>query len=77
MLAFAKLCWARWTGIAHKIADFQARIVLSAFYFVVLGPFALGMTLVSDPLRLRHAAPAWLDRPRTEDDADTLARRQF
>ena len=39
MLAFAKLCWARWTGIAHKIADFQARIVLSAFFLVVKEAF--------------------------------------
>jgi hypothetical protein len=73
-----KALWARWKLIAQKIADFQARAMLSAFYFAVLGPFALGLKICSDPLRLhRAAAESWLPRPQTPGDAVTLARRQF
>lgn len=69
--------WRRWTVIAHRIGDAQARLLLSIFYFAVLAPFALGLRLLSDPLQLRRArAPRWLPRPRSEDEPSAQARRQ-
>ena len=47
-----KIAWAKWKTIAHTIGDFQSRLLLSTFYFVVLGPFALSARAFSDPLKL-------------------------
>jgi hypothetical protein len=72
-----KIIWARWKVIAHKVATFQARILLSAFYFAVLVPFAVGLRLASDPLRLRTPAGGWTLRGPQPGDAWTFARRQY
>ena len=70
--------WRKWKLVARKIADFQARVLLFVFYFVVLGPFAVGVKMSSDPLRLHIKHPnVWLKRPEIDADALTLARRQF
>jgi hypothetical protein len=63
--------WHAWKVGAAKIADVQARAVLSLFYFVVLGPFAL-------PLRVRRVAGGgWQERPLPGGDPVMHARRQF
>lgn len=69
--------WARWKLIAHVIGNFQARLLLSVFYFVVVPPFALIVKL-KDPLGLRRksAGSGWVDRP-TADTPSGAARRQF
>jgi hypothetical protein len=70
--------WDGWARVARRIGDLQARLLLSVFYFVVLGPFALGVRLGSDPLRLRRGArPRWGERTRLSGDPRALARRQF
>lgn len=78
MVAVLKVLWAAWTRVAHRIANFQARLLLSIFYFVVLAPFAVAVKLFSDPLQLRPAlVAAWLQRERHEGEPLVLARRQF
>jgi hypothetical protein len=55
--------WQRWKRIARFVAQIQARIILTIFYFVITAPFALGIRLFSDPLRLRpQHGSAWLAR---------------
>jgi hypothetical protein len=77
-MAVLKLLWAWWKPIAHRIGNFQARVILVLFYFLLFAPFALGVKLLSDPLRLKaRAAPEWLQRSRGEGDALAVARRQF
>jgi len=49
--------WAMWKVIAHKIGNFQARVLLSLFYFGVLGPFAVGVKMLGNPLRIHPGAP--------------------
>jgi len=65
--------WRRWTVIAHIIGTFQARVLLSVFYLVVIPPFALIVKLWLDPLHLRRAAgsSAWITRPQ-RPEADVL-----
>jgi hypothetical protein len=74
----ARRAWARWTAIAHVIGTFQARVLLSVFYFVVVPPFALIVRLGRDPLRLRPGSDetGWIDRPPPDTSAAT-ASRQF
>ena len=40
---------AWWMPIAEVIGNFMNRLVLSAFYFVIVLPFGLGVRLFSDP----------------------------
>ena len=73
-----KVIWDKWKVIAHKIGNFQARALLSLFYFAIFGPFALLFKLGLNPRRsCRSDAKGWLNRPGAEGDPLTLAKRQF
>jgi len=77
-LSILKAGWERWKVIAHAIGTFQSRLILSVFYFVVVGPFAVVARAVSDPLRMaRGHNPAWLGREPASGDPLITARRQF
>ena len=45
--------WERWKHIARKIGDFQARALMTLFYFLILGPLALILRWRSDPLAIK------------------------
>jgi hypothetical protein len=70
--------WERWTVIAHIIGNFQARVLLTAFYFLIAPPFALIVKVFKDPLGLRPPAGKgyWLERAGM-DPAAEAGRRQF
>ncbi len=70
--------WERWQAAARAIGDFQARLLLTLFYFVIVTPFGLAVRLFSDPLRLRRpqADSAWIARTSSDGDMDR-ARSQF
>jgi len=68
--------WAAWKRFGRKVGDFQARALLTIFYFVILAPFGLGIR-AADPLGLRRPAGGWRTRPaEPAGDALTRARRQ-
>lgn len=70
--------WEWWKRVARKIGDFQGRLILTLFYFIVLAPFALILRLVADPLAIASKAPSgWQPRPESRGDALDRARRQF
>lgn len=66
--------WEGWKRVGRKLGTFQARVLLTVFYFVILAPFALLLRLTSDPLALRKGSGGgW--RPRAPDDgADPMTR---
>ena len=68
--------WDGWRRLAHRIANVQAQVLLTAFYYLVLPPAAFAVKRWVDPLALaaRHRDGFWIDRP--PRDADSL-RRQF
>lgn len=66
----------RWKIIAHKIGEFQSRLLLSVFYFVLFAPFAVGLKIFSDPLRLR-GSHGWMARSEEEGSSVESSRRQF
>jgi hypothetical protein len=69
--------WSAWKRLARRIGDAQARVVLTVFYFLVLGPFAAVLRLRSDPLALRPgAAGRWQGRDEAADGSLAAARRQ-
>lgn len=57
--------WQRWKVIAHVIGNFQARVLLSLLYFVLIPPFGLLVRALMDPLQLRRKPPEtfWLSTP--------------
>lgn len=70
--------WAAWKRIARKIGDFQARVLLTIFYFVLLAPFALIMRRTSDPLALKPGTPrGWGERQNAPEYTVEAARKQF
>ena len=76
-MGFWKRFWLRWKAIAGAIADFQARVILSLFYFVVVLPFGLAVRLFADPLRVRgERQTSWVDCAKRAQTVDE-AMRQF
>ena len=70
--------WEAWKLVAHAIGSFQARVVFSILYVVVLGPVAVVLRLVADPLRHRHPPVSnWRARASEAGDPWDGARRQF
>ena len=70
-----KRAWQAWKDLAHKIGNFQARVILSIFYAIVVLPFGLGARWFSDPLRIKKRPEQWLDHPNEAYDLE-WARKQ-
>lgn len=49
--------WEGWKKIARKIGDFNARVILTIFYFVLMLPFALLVRFLTDPLHIKEKSP--------------------
>ena len=67
--------WQAWKRIAHKIGNFQARVLLTIFYGLVVLPFGLVTRWLSDPLRIKRPPDKWIDHPDENYDLQ-WARRQ-
>ena len=70
-----KRFWQAWKRIAHRIGNFQSRVLLTIFYFVVVLPFGLATRLFSDPLRIKQRPTVWLNHPNEAYDMQ-WARKQ-
>ncbi|MCZ6468400.1 MAG: hypothetical protein O6499_01985 [Candidatus Dadabacteria bacterium] len=65
---FFKRLWEGWKKIARVIGDFNARVILTVFYFVLLCPFALMLKLFTDPLEIKKKEHVgWHDK---EEDGE-------
>lgn len=64
-LRVLRTLWKRWQVIAHAIGNFQARLLLSVLYFVLIPPFSLIVRTMMDPLQLRgpRRATFWTATP--------------
>jgi hypothetical protein len=69
--------WNGWKEIASYLGDFQARLLLTAFYFTVAVPFGLIARLL-DPLRTRapQGTSGWVSRAADKRDLANH-RKQF
>ena len=63
-----KKAWAAWKRIAHKIGDFQARVLLTVIYAVLVLPFGLAVRLFADSLHIKTRPTKWLDHPQEAND---------
>lgn len=69
--------WERWKSFAAKMGNYQARVMLAFFYFVVVPPFAILAQLLRDPLATKASAgtSSWVERQPVSEDLET-AREQ-
>jgi hypothetical protein len=56
-----KALWSAWKRLAHKIGNFQARVLLTLLYAIVILPFGLFARFFSDPLRIKNRPTKWTD----------------
>jgi hypothetical protein len=70
-----KKLWEGWKKIAHIIGNFQARVLLTIFYAILVLPFGLAARLFADPLRIKRPPNTWLDHPNEPIDLQ-WARKQ-
>ena len=68
--------WQRWQKVAKKIGDFQARLILSLFYLIIVLPIGLIARMFSDPLSLKKTTAHWETKPSSPSRIED-ARRQF
>jgi hypothetical protein len=78
MKQFIIRLWHGWQELGRNIGDFQARLLLTVFYFTVFVPFGLITRLFLDPLQVRRGSVKSGLNPRQTLDTDLdAARRQF
>lgn len=74
---FLKWLWRKWLPIAHAIGNFQAQVILSIFYVVVLLPVGVMYRFFTAPFDLkknsRSSFGVW-DHPK--ENLET-ARKQY
>lgn len=75
-MSITQLAWERWKILGEAFGDFQGRLFAVLFYFTIFAPFALGVRLFSDPLRIRTAPAQWVEREPVGHTLDD-ARQQF
>ena len=74
----ARKLWEGWKEVARKIGDFQARALMTIFYFVILGPVSMAMCWRSDPLAIKATTPrGWNNMEKRAGAPMEQSRRQF
>ncbi len=58
-----KRLWQGWKKIAHVIGNFQARILLTIIYAVLILPFGLVVRCFADSLHSKKRPDGWMDHP--------------
>ena len=63
----------RWMALLRTVGNFQAWILLTLFYVVVIAPIGLVFRCVADPLRLRRRGSTWQPFDRHYDGMEEAA----
>jgi hypothetical protein len=70
--------WGQWKRLARTIGDFQARALMTVFYFLILGPVAMMTRWRSDPLAMKATTPrGWQNIAKLGKISLEESRRQF
>lgn len=77
-LSIGRSLLERWKRVGRKIGDAQARILLTLFYVLIVGPFALLIRWRSDPLGIKaDKSRGWIPRNNPEGTPMKRATEQF
>jgi hypothetical protein len=66
---------AGWKKIGHAIGNFQARVLLTVLYSILILPFGLVVRLFSDSMHMKKRPDKWFDHPPRPNTLEE-ARRQ-
>ncbi len=71
--------WEGWKRFGRKLGDFNARVILTLFYFILLLPFAVLLKLFTDPLEIKGKEHVGWHVKEDKEDLTPLekAQRQF
>jgi len=76
-ITLLRRAWARFKVISRIIGNFQSRVLLTIFYFLILAPFGLAVRVFRDPLGLRRRQGShWFHRASAAPASFEGARRQ-
>jgi hypothetical protein len=64
-----------WKKFGHAIGNFQARVLLTLIYYVLVLPFGLAVRLFSDSMHSKKRPEKWFDHPPLPNTLEE-ARRQ-
>jgi len=67
--------WEGWKKFGHALGNFQARVLLTVIYSILILPFGLLVRLFSDSLHTKKRPEKWFDHPPMPNDMNE-ARRQ-
>ena len=67
--------WKVWPEAARAYGNFQARLILTIIYGLLILPFGVLARLFADPLRIKKRPTAWIDYPQEKMDLQ-WAKRQ-
>jgi len=75
---FFRRLWEGWKGFAAEMGNYQSRILLAFFYFLVITPFGVLVRLFGDLLKTRSLTyPSFWNNRTTISSGLDEARRQF
>ncbi len=52
-MSFLAWLWKKWLKIAHIIGNFQAQVILTIFYFVIVSPLGIANRFFGDSLNMK------------------------
>ena len=67
--------WEGWKKFGHALGNFQARVLLTVIYSILILPFGLIVRLFADSLHSKKRPEQWFDHPPMPNDLNE-ARRQ-
>ena len=73
-----RVIWDAWRAYTHRAAAYQAQVLLSAVYYVVLGPSVLAARLFRArllDLDRRQRASYWIERKPLDKSISALERQ--
>ena len=62
--------WRGFRAVMERVGNFQARVILTLMYAIIMLPFGVMVRLFSDPLRIKKRPTEWLAHP---DEAMDMA----
>ena len=67
--------WEGWKKFGHALGNFQARVLLTVIYAILILPFGLLVRFLADSLHTKKRPEQWLDHPPMPNEMSE-ARRQ-
>jgi len=54
-MIYLKWLWSKWLPIAQAIGNFNAQVILTIFYLIIISPLGLIYRLFADPLAVKQS----------------------